>query len=381
MTYTDNLESPPIWRKWCAICTISSILERKVWVETSSNLYPNLYAILVGDAGLGKTRPIMKAKELIREVPEHIPFAPTSVTMASLTDAMVEAQRKLVRLPHSMVEYNALCIMTDELSAFMHEYAGDIIAGLTTFYDGVPYSQTRRVGKIDININAPLLSILCGTTPANLTGKIIPDNAWEQGFMSRVFLIYSNERPLIDVFNSPKKDIPKDLLYDLRLINALYGKFGWEKEYAEYMHKWKTINLEPRPTHPKLQTYNARRFAHVIKLSMVANVDRGGDLNLTKQDFNKAMEWLLEAESAMPMIFKSGPGGADSKAIEEILFYVRQHPQGIEEHKIVNYARLHMEYSGNVIRTIELMEKSDLIYAAAFDAAKLVKLYKARTMH
>lgn len=381
MTYTDNLESAPIWRKWCAISTIAAVLERKVWVTTSSPLYPTLYVIIVGDAGLGKTRPIMAAKGLIKELPEHVPFAPTSVTMASLVDAMLVAERKIVRLPHDMVRYNSLYIMSDELSAFMHEYAGDLIAGLTTFYDGVPYSQTRRIGKIDINIEAPQLNILCGSTPSNLTGKIIPENAWEQGFMSRVILIYSEDRPIIDVFNTPKRETPKDLIHDLKLINALYGEFGWDKEYATYMHAWKKEGLEPKPSHPKLTTYNSRRFAHSIKLAMVANVDRGGDLMLTKADFFKAMEWLHEAENLMPMIFKAGMGGADSRAVDEILFFVRQHPNGIEEHKIMNYARQHMEYSGNVIKTIELMEKSDLIYKAAFDTQTMVNLWKARSLH
>lgn len=380
MTFTDNLESAPIWRKWCAISTISAVLERKVFVTTSSPLYPNLYIFIVGDAGLGKTRPIMAAKSLIEEIPEHVKFAPTSVTMASLTDAMVEANRKIVRLPHGMLEYNSVYIMADELSAFMHEYAGDLVAGLTTFFDCVPYSQSRRVGKINIQIRAPQLGILSGTTPSNLI-KFVPENAWEQGLMSRVILIFSEDRPIIDVFNTPKKEKPANLIHDLKIINALEGEFGWTKEYAEYMHKWKTVNLEPKPNHPKLTHYSSRRFAHSIKLAMISNVDRDGGMELTKQDFNKAMEWLLEAENLMPMIFKSGPGGADSRAIDEILFFVKQHPNGVEEHKIVNYARQHLEYATNVVKTLELMEKSNLIYAASYDPKNLVTFYKACSLH
>lgn len=380
MTYTDNLESAPIWRKWCAISTIGAVLERKVWVTTSSPLYPNLYVIIVGDAGLGKTRPIMVAKSLVTKLPEpHL--APTSVTMASLTDAMLAAERKIVRLPHGMLEYHSLYIMSDELSAFMHEYAGDLIAGLTTFYDGVPYSQTRRVGKIDIKIQAPQLNILCGSTPSNLTGKIIPENAWEQGFMSRVIMVYSDERPIIDVFNSPRKAEPEDLIHDLRVINSIHGEFGWDKEYATYMHAWKSEGLEPKPDHPRLATYNSRRFAHSIKLAMIANVDRGGDLMLTKGDFFKAMEWLHEAEGLMPLIFKAGVKGVDSAAIDEILHFVRSFPDGVLEHKIMNFARQKLEYSTNVIGTIELMEKSGLIYAAAHDPKTLMKLWKAQTIN
>lgn len=381
MTYTDNLESAPIWRKWCAISTIAAVLERKVYITTSSPLYPNLYVFVVGDAGLGKTRPIMAAKNILKEIPEHVKIAPTSVTMASLVDAMLDAKRNIVRLPHSMLEYNSLYIMADELSAFMHEYTGDLVAGLTTFYDGVPYSQTRRVAKINIDIPAPQLNLLCGTTPANLCGKVIPENAWEQGFMSRVILIHSDERPIIDVFNSPKKDKPEDLIHDLRLMNSLQGEFGWDKDYAEYMHKWKTMGMPNRPTHPKLQHYSSRRFAHAIKLAMISNVDRVGDLMLTKADFEQSMLWLEEAEKNMPNIFSGGSGSADSRAFDEILYFIQQHPNGVEEHKIINYARTQLEYSSNVVRMFELLEKSGMIYAARHDPKTLVKVWQATTRH
>src|SRR5947207_2880446 len=58
VNHTANLESAPIWRRWAAIATIGAVLEQKVFVTTSSPLYPNLYVFLVGDAGLGKTRAI-----------------------------------------------------------------------------------------------------------------------------------------------------------------------------------------------------------------------------------------------------------------------------------------------------------------------------------
>ena len=50
------------------------------------------------------------------------------------------------------------------------------------------------------------------------------------------------------------------------------------------------MKMTPEPTHPKLRHYNTRRFAHLLKLSMIACVDRTDVLKLDVEDFNK--QWL-----------------------------------------------------------------------------------------
>jgi len=152
--HTDNLESAPIWRKWAAITTISATLEQKVWVETGGKLYPNLYVFLVGLAGGGKSRAIISSTRFIHEIPElHV--GPTSPTMASLVDHLVEAKRTIINMPDPAVEYNSMYLVADELSAFMHEFDPGLVGGLTTFFDVVPYSQSRRTKDIKIKIARP----------------------------------------------------------------------------------------------------------------------------------------------------------------------------------------------------------------------------------
>lgn len=351
------------------------MLEQKVWVTTSSPLYPNLYVFLIGNAGIGKTRAIMVAYSLLREVGD-LHFGATSMTMASLVDHMAEAKRIIIEHPNPAMEYNTLVICADELSAFMDQYDSGLIAGLTTFYDVVPYSQGRRVKDIRIKINKPQLNILSGSTPSNLL-KFVPEFAWDQGFTSRVMLIYSDERPLIDVFNTPIKEKPKELISDLKSINGLTGQFGWTEEYATAMHNWKLVNYDPQPKHPKLEHYNARRFAHQLKLSMVASVDRGNDLVLTKADFNRAMGWLLEAEANMPAIFETGVSGADSKVMDEILHYIQASgDKGISEHKIVNFARERLPAYA-VMQVIDIMEKSGLINAFMQDMNTGMRVFRS----
>ena len=195
--YASDRESAPIFRLWAGIATIAAVLEQKVYLQTSAPLYPNLYVFLVGHPGVGKTRTINAAAAFLREIPDfHL--SPTSMSAASLVDALVESKRSIIRLPDPPMEYNSMTICADELSAFMHKFDDEIIGNLTTFYDVVvPYAQHRRGKEIRIKIKNPQLNILSGTTPSNLI-KFMPENAWDQGFTSRVIMVFSDERVIND---------------------------------------------------------------------------------------------------------------------------------------------------------------------------------------
>src|SRR5258708_12929487 len=92
---TTNLESPEIFRKWAAIGSIAAALEQKVWLQTSSALYPNLYVFLVAHPGAGKTRTVRALKRNFTELPEpHI--APTSPTPSTLLATLLTLNTQLV---------------------------------------------------------------------------------------------------------------------------------------------------------------------------------------------------------------------------------------------------------------------------------------------
>src|SRR5437879_11246615 len=214
---TSNLDAPTIFRKWTAISTIAAVLEQKVWVRTSRPLFPNLYALIIGHPGVGKTRTIREARNLVHELPDfHL--APISLTFASLVDSLTAAKRMLIRLPDVPLEYNSMYICADELGAFIHKYDDEMIAGLSAFYDPDPYSQNRRTRDIAIKIKSPQLNILAGSTPSNLI-KFMPEGAWDQGFTSRLIMVFSDERIIGDDFAGKTQVNLGDLEYDLRTIN------------------------------------------------------------------------------------------------------------------------------------------------------------------
>lgn len=332
-----------------------------MWVRTSRPLYPNIFCGLIGHPGVGKTRTIREARNLVHDLPDfHL--APVSLTFASLVDALLGAKRFIQRLPDPPVEYNSMYICADELGAFIHKYDNEMIAGLSSFYDPDPYSQNRRTKDLKITIPSPQLNLLAGSTPSNLL-SFMPDHAWEQGFTSRIMFIFSDERIISDDFAPKVKTSMADLEHDIKIIGNLFGEFTVTNDYAKAVFAWVKLGQPPVPNHPKLIHYNSRRKVHLYKLSMISAVERSNGLVLTKDDFNRAMGWLLEAEASMPEIFKAGAGNADAQAMEDIKHFISVNDiggAGVPEHKITAYAAKLIPIH-SVLRVIDVMQKSGVI--------------------
>lgn len=357
-----NLESAKLYRKWSAIGAVAAALEQKVWLTTSSRLYPNLYTVLVGSAGTGKTRSIMLAREFLAKLDKFYLAPKDNPSWAALADALYAARRDLVDLSGQKppVTYHSMTIIADELTAFMADYESKIIGGLTTVYDVmVPYEEWKRGKELRLHIPSPQLNILAGSTPSNLL-RFIPDYAWEQGFTSRLLLIYANERIIGDDFAKQREGLPLAMTHDLEMIYNLQGEFNVSPEFREAVNGWRATGELGQLQHPKLVHYNSRRRAHLYKLSMVSAIDRGNDLQLLAEDFHRAREWLTEAEREMPKIFEAGIVHADSLGMDELVAWIARQKKPVPHYTIVRRAsRLFPNYS--VMKVFDLLVLSGQI--------------------
>lgn len=377
MAETATTGSPAIFRRWTAISLLSAIAEQKLWVRTRHDLYPNQYIFLIGHPGVGKTRIINEAKHLIAKLVENSGpiLAPVSMTFAALVDSLCKAKRELVRQPEGAITYNSMYICADELGAFMHKYEGEMIDGLSAFYDPTPYSQERRTNDLKVKIASPQLNILAGSTPQNLI-NFMPEKAWGQGFTSRIILVFSDERILIDDFAAPGTSRNADLIHDLRLIAGLYGRFSVTDAYKSAVAEWRAGNEAPAPDHPRLIHYNTRRRVHVYKLSMIASLNRGNDLTLLEPDFFSALAWLVEAEAQMTDIFKSGAVNADAVAMSEIVHFIKitDLGTGVSEQRIVNFASDRIPMN-SILRIVDILQSSGQIKCVRRDKRTAARFF------
>jgi len=330
-----------------------------MWMETGPQpLFPNLYTVLTGPSGKGKTRVIDYANNIIREAIKDFYFAPTSVTRASLIDVLAESKRKLPFAGGSreMVEYNTLYVSIDELSAFMSEYNADLISALTKFYDGNWYKEAKRVGHIRHDIDKPNMSILTGSTPTNLM-KVLKQDVWSQGFTGRTFIVFSDEQkrynPLSDrvVYKEPP------LGHDIQVIFSYFGKISWTREFNEAQEEW--INNGGGPSHPLLGDYNARRYSHLYKLSMISSADRGDDYTLRIEDFERAKGWLVEVELEMTKVFESGYITGDRQVMDELVAYLKR--EGPKSWKQVEFKASLLVETYKLDKLLQVMVRTGMI--------------------
>lgn len=266
-------------------------------------------------------------------------------------------------------------IAADELSAFMPKYDEDMVGALTQFYEVKPYSEAKRSAAIRKSFENAQVNLIFGTTPSNLLGTL-KEAAWNQGFCSRLILVWAIDRPRVNIWDTTRKALnkPKDMIHDFAVMNSIHGEFSWDASWGKLMHDWKMEDFKPYPGHPKLQHYCARREVQVIKLGMISAIDRGDKLHLTGDDFHRAKGWLLDAEKGMHYVFEQGSFSYDGHIMDETVHFMKNFNGPVPERKIFNFARQHLSTQA-LGGFIENMERSGLIKRDSYDPKTAVSTW------
>jgi hypothetical protein len=207
----------------------------------------------------------------------------------------------------------------------MPEYNADLVAALTKFYDNNWYKEAKRVGHVRHDIDKPNMSVLTASTPTNLM-QTFRQNVWSQGLTGRIMMVYSGEDKKHNPLDATVEKVPPELEHDIQVIFSYYGQMSWTTEYNKVQKAW--FENGGGPEHPLLENYNARRQSHLYKLSMISSVDRGDDYTLRIEDFERAKEWLTEAEVEMTRVFEAGYTTQDRQVMDEVIaFLKREGPQ------------------------------------------------------
>lgn len=367
LEHTRDISSPELFRKWGGISVIAGALERKVWVRTlGSSLFPNMYTIFVAPPGIGKTEITWRVRDLWEGL-EEIHIASTSVTKASLIDELADATRRVI--PESsrgiVDSFNSLSMCINELGVLIPAYENEFMNTLTDLWDCKYYSERRRSNKIHHEIKNPQLNMLAGCTPSYLM-HTLPEGAWDQGFLSRTMLIYSGDRQVKSLFSETAVD--KEGLAELQLsleaIANLYGEIKFSPEAAASIDQFHMTGGEPRPEHPKLFSYNIRRTVHLLKLCMICSISRSDELIIQAEDYERALNLLIEAEFHMPDIFKAMAQGGAGKTMEDTWYFLftiyAKENKPILRHRLINFLQERVPVH-NIQPTIDMMEQGKMI--------------------
>lgn len=328
MAHSQSAQSNDPFRRWSAIGVLAAALERKVWIISQQRpIYPNLYIFLVGPPGIGKTAALKLGHDLFKPMTDSTDSgqhhtARVSLTKASLMDELATANRIVDK---ANIDFNALFIPSFELGALIPQYDPDFLNALTYLYDGILYDEKRRGNKDPLVIPNPCVTLIGCTTPSYLTSTM-PVGAWDQGFLSRVIIIFSDLteiKPLNlnEEVSSDNPQLIEDLMHDLRIIGQRYGKMTFTVRARDYINDWMNdLRTKTAPAHPRLQHYNTRRPIHLLKNCMIACAD-SGEPEITEENVGTALSWLTEAECTMPNIFLAMNTGGDAAVMQDCLHW------------------------------------------------------------
>lgn len=304
---------------WSAISIIAAALENKVYVRAGKGLtFPNMYVILVGDSGVGKTLSSSKAIQIAKGVPS-ISFLPTVVTGPSLVEALFQVGHdKKILLGNNTYPSCAGYLYASEAKGFLQKkYNEDnIISLITDLWDNPPSWSKHTLSRGSVELSYPNINILAGTTASWLRSSVTKSDL-EGGFAARCLFINSKAEPKPDLLTSeedhsagsyPAEFVERVKLIDsLKAISKLSGRFTLKKDFIESYNKLSLAHPELYKSKKDslLAGYWQRRMYHLMKLCQIVSVSESLDLVLEQSHFERALEILEGTELSLGDVFSS----------------------------------------------------------------------------
>lgn len=362
--YTSGLPSPDNYIDWSWRYIIAASLQRRVWLPPSHQpCFANMYAILVGKAGLGKGLCIREVSDILKHwklkdfpkrqnnghspeqmeiieamrqadlknaqdsemksnnrrnnspEPSLIPVAADATTYEALVSSVASSYRRIdyeiydeklgknVTKPYG---HSSICFSLQELASLLRKRTDDTVNYMLGLYDcPMDYEyDTKTQGKD--RVLRGCLNLFAGTTP-DFMQKIFNAELINQGFGSRTFFIYANKDRYPDQFWIPEltaeqKNYKKELLDHILKLTTLYGAVTMSESVKSFLSDWwKETSGKRVNDSSKLEGYYSRKKVHVMKLALAEHFSESIEMDIPVETYQKAIGVLEKEEKNMHM--------------------------------------------------------------------------------
>ena len=321
--YTEGGEVPVCFHRWSSILGISALLERNTHLTFGhSDIYPNIYSMLIGVSGTRKTTAIKLIRKLLAKT-GYTAFAAEKTSKEKyLADlGMYNSGDGDDILFGSLNSNSSLVtpsfIVADEANDFFGINNLEFLSLLGSLWDWEgKYENKTKSSKSDY-ISNPTISILSGNTPTNFS-LAFPPAIVGQGFFSRLLIIYGqpNEKR-ITIPRTPSLGETNEIVKTLQRIKM--NSVGLYEYTPTAMRLIDKIYQNFKPIlDPRFESYCSRRLVHLLKICLVVAAGRM-EKNITETTVIQANTYLSYIESLMPIALGQFGKGKDSDVSHKVL--------------------------------------------------------------
>lgn len=310
--------APDSFITWSAISALAGITQRKIYTTSFYEpLYTNMYTILVGPPGLGKSFTINQIRKFYHEI--GINLVSESITREGMIAQAIE---------RSLDGTSALSAFPDEFSDFIRPSGRNMLEFLTTIFgcpDTWEYTTLRNSVK---KLENSFINVLAGTTPSWMEDEF-DITFTEKGFAARAYFLAESEPRFLKpraIVTPDMERIREKLIIDLDHISKLEGEFKWPTEAMEWYDKWHATDYvkERQNTDYRLRGFVVRKPMHLQKLAMVLSLSERDKLSIDIPYLEEARDLLDKMSYSMAKAFSAVGRNEYASDLERIYYEIMQ---------------------------------------------------------
>lgn len=324
MLWNSGTEVPENYYFWSGLSSLAAAVNGQVWTHMGRyEIYPNMYIVLIGPPGNGKTSALRRAEKLTRSI-KDISLSAQSETAEGLVRFMRDQCIKSITFSGETVPFTPVTCYLSELSNFFGRDPGGMIDLLTGIWDcGGDNYHRRTKGQGEDILPRPNLNLLGCTTQDWITTYLKGDIIGG-GFTRRV--VFVNEMMGDDTNRvSWPDDTPESLrakencIAYATLLRDLKGEMKLGPGARHWWDHWYATRAIPRE--PDIRGYHKSKPTLVLKVAMLVALSNAPKLEINISDLEVALTLLGQTETHLLKVFQGiGKNVLNSVATQAIAF-------------------------------------------------------------
>lgn len=365
LSSTIEYEAPKRFYYWAALSSISAILKDSVWFDMGGayKLYPNIYVLLYGPSGVRKGPAIALAEQVVKRVDN----TRTINGRASIEAIIKELGTAKSRPGKELIKDSCGFVVASELSSSIisNPSAMDIMTNLFDRIYNVGDWEYKLKNSESISLKKPTITWFSGTNEA-LFKDFLPEKNIHGGLIGRMFMIAENKPGNINSLMYKPKIVPDfDKMAELLLpISKLRGEFNTPECVRDEINKFyiKFVSVVA-PTLKDETGFVSRVLDFLVKNMMIIAAGRRGELNLTMDDFNEALDitlpLIVPTKRASQQLKKGDPSLVEKRGL--VLTYLARQPNHCANRKnILKDLSLRIDHE-DLNKIVDLMVQMDIL--------------------